>query len=135
MTEEYAFPLPDGREWVVRAYEFANEAESADAWEKLHGEWAGSHGNFSIWRTTDPDFSRWLLVVCGEAKNLPMEVGGTPFQLHPENAMEFALRRARAGMDAFDEDPTAEWFEQTTRYGKDTPMTIDPSTGKVRPWH
>ena len=132
---EHEFPLPDGSgKWVVRAFEFATGELAYAEWERVQGHLRGkAEGNFSLWRTMLPDGSAHLVVVCGRPEDMP-KVGGESYNLDYDNARAFALRRARAGMDAFAEGTdVGEHFEHEAHY--DQPMQIDPTSGYVKRWY
>jgi hypothetical protein len=127
---EHEFSLPDGGTWIVQAFEFPTEQKAKAVWEKIEAESKGKKRNFSIWRTTNPERTHWLVVICGRREHLPNMKGGTPFELSREEAHQFALRRARVGADAWKENAPA--FEQEMRYSQ--PMVINPQTGEVEPY-
>lgn len=135
-ASEHEFPLPDDDgSWIVRAYEFPTAETAAAEWERIQGYWRGrpGEGNFSLWRTMLADGSAHLVIICGRREHL-VEVGGEPYDMPYEEATQFALRRARVGMDAFDEEGPKH-VTQENRYGEDAPVRIDPDTGYVKRWY
>lgn len=133
MIEDRVIPLPGGGTWIVRAFQYQTADEARVVWEKIEEESRGKRENFSIWRTTNPERTEHFVVVCGRPGNLPEVEGGKPYRLDRRIADDFALRRARTGMDAFAKNPD-EHFEMRARYGEDHPMKIDPETGGVEPY-
>lgn len=126
-------PLPDGGTWIVRAFLFQSSDAARAEWERIEEGTRGKGANFSIWRTMNPERTEHYIVLCGRPGTIPEVRGGEPYQLHPDTAKDFALRRARTGADWFEEHPD-EHHEQRIRYGEEHPVTIDPETGGVRPW-
>jgi hypothetical protein len=133
-ASEHEFPLPDGSGvWLVRAYEFPDPDSAYAEWVRVKEALSvEGDGNFSCWRTMLPDGSAHMVVVCGRPEVLP-EVRGVSTDIDYENARAFALRRARKGMDAFDENPDAESFSHEDHY--DAPVQIDPASGYVKRWY
>lgn len=130
MAIEHEFPL-DEDTWVVRAYGFPTAEEAKAGWERVHAEWKGNEGDFSIWRTRLSDGSADCVVLCGRRETL-VEVGGEPFAMPYEAAKQFALRRARVLLDGLESGE--KHVEQEMRYGEDSPVRIDPDTGGVVPY-
>lgn len=128
---EHVIPLPEGRSWVVIAYEFPTPEQARIEWERIEFGSRGQKGDFSIWRTMTPDKEHHYIVVCGAREKLPEVRDGTPAEIDPRMADDFALRRARTGLDAI-EAGEKDHIEQRMRYGEDTPVRIDPGTGRVR---
>jgi len=124
--------LPGGVSWLVRAFEFPDVGSARDVWEEIEEASRGQGDNFSVWRTTNPERTIHLVVVCGRREHLPAVEGGTPFEFSAEEARMFALRRARVGLDA-EQRGEQEHVEQEARYGE-AGMVIDPTTGKVKPY-
>jgi hypothetical protein len=117
-----------GIEWVVVAYEQLDEATAAREWQALYD--AHPKGNFSVWRTTTPERSHWLLILCGRPEDLEkVTVPGVPFQLDQGTAQSFALRRARVAIDAINEGAT-ESVRQEAHYGPDGARIHDD--GRIR---
>jgi hypothetical protein len=129
---EHEFPLPNGRSWVVRAFEYPTGEDARSVWEAIEEASRGTKGNFSIWRSTNPARTIHLVVVCGYAEHLP-SIHGNPYELGVKEAHLFALRRARVGADA-EAAGIREHFEQEMRYGEDSVVTIDPETGGTKPY-
>jgi len=127
---EHEFSL-EGNVWVVRAYEFPTNEEAKAAWERVHGEWKGNEGDFSIWRTMLSDGSAYLVVLCGPRSAL-IEVGGEPFAMPNAEARQFFMRRARVLLEGF--ETGRKHVEQEMRYGEEAPVRIDPLTGDVVPY-
>lgn len=131
---DVVFPLPgDMGEWVVRAYHFDTLDEARKVWSKHEGSTRGGDWNFSVWAVSTPAMDDGLVVFCGAVKELPVVTEGELFSLTYEEAKQFALRRARVTIDAFDENPDANYFENRERYGVERPQTID-QRGGLKPW-
>jgi hypothetical protein len=137
---EQVINLPGGVDWIVQAWRMPPEAAKAE-FERIQSESAGKKQNFSIWRTMYPhDQSFHMIVLCARRENLPVVQGATPVELDRENAIRFALRRARTGLDGMKQDglgvtnEAVDHIEQLMRYGEDSPVLIDPATGGVVPY-
>lgn len=128
---EHEFPLPGGGAWVVQAFEFPGDAESYAVYERLVVESRGTKGNFSVWRTTNPERTVFFVVTCAQREHLPTIEGGVPHEFSCDEAHQFALRRARFGKEAEEKGGTG-WIEEEIHY--DQPMQIDPATGEVQPY-
>ena len=129
---DHVIALPGGVEWAVRARSFAGREEARGEWERIQYEYRDKEeGNFSLWTTTNPEQTVYLVVACGRRGELP-EITGEPYELHPDHVRHFALRRARVGLDAVEAGVGHLHHEE--RYGLEEPMVIDPMTGQVVPY-
>ncbi len=82
--------------WDVVAHAFP-DAESAEReWIRLRDEFPG--GNFSVWRTLQPESGVWMVVACGHPDDLP-SFGGQPVAMTEAEAEQFVARRMRLVMD------------------------------------
>lgn len=130
---EHRFPLPDGSgDWIVRAYRYPTLEDARAKWKELEEKYVNAEGNHSAWATTTPDRSLSLLVVCGRKEHLP-EIEGELYPLSYDEARQFALRRAKVGMDAFEKYGPDAHISSRRRYGE-KPVTITQS-GDVTPWY
>jgi hypothetical protein len=108
-----------GLTWRVIALEQSSEQAAGALYERLVSDYIGDpgSGNFSAWRTTTPDRSRWLVIVCGKAEHVdPLDLPGVPYQLTWGEAEAFASRRARVTMEAIEENPLRESYSQVAHY-------------------
>jgi hypothetical protein len=131
MTEQ-VFDLPNGRAWHVCAFEYPTDERARSVWEAWELASRGSGHNFSLWRSTNPEHTIHLVIMCGYPEDLP-EIEGTPYELTWDEAKMFALRRARVGLDA-NEAGFSGHIEQMQRYGDSGGVVIDPTTGNVEPY-
>lgn len=129
---EHVFPLPDGGEWVVRAYLYDTLEQAREVYRYHESTTRGGDWDFSVWAVTTPDMDDGLVVFCGHRDGLP-PMDEEPIELSYENAKEFVLRRAKVATDAFAENPAERYFEQRVSYGIENPQKIDEK-GDVKPW-
>jgi hypothetical protein len=130
---EHVFPLPDGTEWVVRAYHYETLERAREVYRHHESTTRGGDWDFSVWAVTTPEMTDGIVVFCGHRDALPPMDDEVPMALSYENAREFVLRRARVATDSFAENPAERYFEQRASYGLDNPQTIDEKGG-LRPW-
>jgi hypothetical protein len=131
---DVTYTLVDGSVWVVRAYHFDTLDEARRIWSKYEGSTRGGDWDFSVWAVSTPTMEDGLVVFCGAADHLPDVTEGTPFPLSYDNGKQFAVRRARVTIDAFDERKGGEtYFETRDRYGTENPQKIDAGGG-LKPW-
>lgn len=101
--------------WLVSAFRMPDEETAARRWREIDD---GGAENVSCWRTTSPDRTIHLIVLCGRREDVEaVEVadGGVPYDLDRVSAMHFALRRARVGTEAF-ADGSRERHTQRAHY-------------------
>lgn len=130
---EQVIQFPNGLEWVVRAHTYSSFEESGAVFKRMRDRAIESEGNFSVWRSSDPDRTTYAIVICGRREVLPEIEGGEPYAISEAEAALFALRRARVALDKLVEDPDAESVTQESQH-LDSAMTIDPKTGKIIPY-
>lgn len=130
---EHVFPLPDGGEWVVRAYLYDTLEQAREVYRFHERTTRGGDWDFSVWAVTTPDMDNGVVVFCGHRDALPPMDGEDPIALPYENAKDFVLRRARVASDSFAANPDEKYFEQRASYGLENPQTID-ERGDVKPW-
>jgi hypothetical protein len=130
---EHTFPLGDGEvSWTVRAYTLPAAQRARQEYERLRDTYEGE-GDFSCWRTMNPDKTLHTVIVCGRMDRLP-EVRGEPFDLTLEEARAFFNRRIKLMSEALVENPEAKRITQIKEYGVDNPMKLDPNTGEMSPY-
>ena len=130
---EHVFPLPDGREWVVRAYLYPTLERAREVYRYHERSTRGGDWDFSVWTVSTPEMTDGIVVFCGHRDALPPMNDGELIRLPYENAKQFALRRAKVSIEAFSEHPAEKYFEQRRSYGIENPQTINEE-GEVQPW-
>lgn len=130
---DVTFTLLDGTEWVVRAYHFGTLEKAREVYRHHERSTRGGDWDFSVWAVSTPEMTDGLVVFCGQAEALPPAVEGEPYPLSYDNARQFALRRARVTIEAFESHPEEGYFEQRDSYGPENPQTIDQEGG-IAPW-
>jgi hypothetical protein len=122
----------DGVVWRVRARIQESEEAAGERYTQLVEQYLLAHGEFSVWRITDLKRSKWLIVACGLPEKVdPLDLGGGPGKLSPDEAAMFCGRRLRVAIDAADENPLAEEFSQVAHYEQGAVIAPDGSIWEV----